>query len=310
MKYAKLFIYIFTIIAIIFFLYIKRDNLIYLTQCNKLNVFLLFIVALIPISINALLFYNNISIFNISLPFKKWYGLSVSYTMYNYILPVRGGIALRAMYLKQNNCFPYSQYISFTAGTYILNLFIAAFIASFLSFIFVLKGYLNKLIFFYISICLLILSVIFIILLYKLNPEKISNKNRIFTFIKKATLGIEKFKYKPKKIRNLIIIHIGFILASSLRLFIAYHILGINVSYSKLVLINSLVAFSMIFSITPGNIGIKEGILGISASLLEIPLNQALLGAVLDRIVVIIEVFILGVVFSRVLLKDLTVKSK
>ncbi|MDZ7740338.1 MAG: hypothetical protein U5Q03_00900 [Bacteroidota bacterium] len=78
------------------------------------------------------------------------------------------------------------------------------------------------------------------------------------------------------------------------------YVLGIHTFYPKLVLVNALVAFSMVFSVTPGNIGIKEGIIGLSSSLLGISPDQALLGAVLDRIIAIIVVFGLGLVFSRI----------
>ncbi|MFW6047637.1 MAG: lysylphosphatidylglycerol synthase domain-containing protein, partial [Candidatus Woesearchaeota archaeon] len=102
-------------------------------------------------------------------------------------------------------------------------------------------------------------------------------------------------------------IQIGFILAISLRLFVSYYVLGIQVYYPKLILVNSLVAFSMVFSVTPGNIGIKESIIGLSSSLLGISPDQALLGAVLDRIIAIIVVFGLGVVFSKLLLKKVEI---
>ena len=73
--------------------------------------------------------------------------------------------------------------------------------------------------------------------------------------------------------------------------------------------INSMIAFSMGFSITPGNIGIKEGIIGLSSTLLDISFDQALLDALLDRVVAMILVFGLGLVFSRILIKEIKTKS-
>jgi uncharacterized membrane protein YbhN (UPF0104 family) len=62
------------------------------------------------------------------------------------------------------------------------------------------------------------------------------------------------------------------------------------------------VAFSMVFSFTPGNIGIKEGIIGLSSNLLGISYDQALVGAILDRIIALLIVFSLGLFFSHKLL--------
>jgi hypothetical protein len=64
----------------------------------------------------------------------------------------------------------------------------------------------------------------------------------------------------------------------------------------------------MIFSTTHGNLGIKEGIIGLSSSILSISPEEALLGAVLDRVVAMIEVFGLGAVFSRMLLRKVNLK--
>lgn len=266
-------------------------------------------MGIIPVSLNALLFKNNISIFNLHLPFKEWYGLTVSNTMYNYLLPARGGMALRAMYLKQNHIFPYTKYVSYTAGTYILNLSIAAFTALFLSIGLFAFNVLNNFIFLYVSLALFIIIIGVIGFLYKFNPQKLPDKYKILKWIKQTAQGIKQFKYNPKKVGNLGTIQLGFILAISLRLFIAFYVLGIEVNYPKLVLINALVSFSMVFSVTPGNIGIKEGIIGLSSSLLGLSTEEALLGALVDRVIAMIVVFGLGGVFSQILLKKLHIKK-
>jgi hypothetical protein len=48
----------------------------------------------------------------------------------------------------------------------------------------------------------------------------------------------------------------------------------------------------------------------LSSILLDIFADQALLGAVLDRIIAIIVVFGVGLVFSRMLLKDVKLSKK
>jgi uncharacterized protein (TIRG00374 family) len=226
------------------------------------------------------------------------------------MLPARGGMALRALYLKQNHFFPYTQYVSFTAGTYLLNLSIAAFIALILSGGLFIFNALENIIFLYISSALLIFIIGVIIFLYKFNPQKLPEKHKVLKWIKQAAQGLKQFKNQPNKVFNLAVIQLGFILAISLRLFVAFQVLDMPVNYPKLILINALVAFSMVFSITPGNIGIKEGIIGLSSSLLGISPEEALLGAVLDRVVAIIVVFGLGGVFSQVLLKNLHIKKQ
>ena len=59
----------------------------------------------------------------------------------------------------------------------------------------------------------------------------------------------------------------------------------------------------MILSIIQSHIGIREGIVGLSSGLLKITPEQALMGAVIDRIIAMVVIFMLGIPYSRYLLK-------
>lgn len=309
-KFIKKIIYLLTIVGIIVFIYLNKDELKYLTNIHISNLIFLIGIALLPVSTNALLFRNNISIFKINLPFIEWFGLTVSNTMYNYLLPARGGIALRGMYLKNEYNLPYSKYLTFISGTYILNLLNAALLASISSLILIFFGILNKYIFFYLSLLSFIIIFLAIIFLYKFNPDKIPAKNKILKFVKNSAHSIKHFKNNPNKIKKLVVLQITFIFALSLRLFFVFYVLNIHTNYFIIVFINSLVVFSMIFSITPGNIGIKEGIIGLSSSLLNISFDKAVMVALIDRFVAIIIVFAVGLFFSNKLLSDMDNQNK
>jgi len=310
LKYFRTFLYILTLFGVCVFLYLKRDDIHYLVEIHYTKLLLLFAAGLITVIFNAFLFKNTISIFDLNLPFKEWFGLTITNTMYNYLLPARGGIALRALYMKNNYRFSYSQYISLTAGTYIISLFTAAFFATALSIIIFLIQKANNIAFLYISFSLLIVISGLLFVLYHFNPQRIAEKNKIFKFLKNIAIGLKQFKEKRNKVFKIMLIQMGLILAMSLRLFIAYMAIDIlSVNFTKLVFINSLVAFSMVFSITPGNIGIKEGIIGLSYTLLDISFDQAILGALLDRLVTIIIVFVLGLVFSNFLIREIKYKK-
>ncbi len=297
----RILLYIFTIAAIVFFLYIKRREIYYLCQLNYGTLLLLITAAILPVSLNALLFKNNISFFSLRLSFKEWYGLAVTNTMYNYLLPARGGIALRAFYLKRVHKFPYSRYLSFTLGIYILNLLFAATLASLICLLLAYNNSLNKPVYLYLSLTLLTALIALIFFLCRFDPKHIPQTTRVFNFLKNTADGFKQFRSKPFLIRNLFLIQFFFIASITLRLFIAFYALDIPVSFIKLLLVNSLADFTMVFSFTPGNLGVREGIIGVSAGLLNITADQALLAAILDRFANIVVVFILGLIFSRIL---------
>ena len=128
-KYIKTGIYVITIIALLYYLYIKRENFLVFLQIEPLWIVFLFIAHFIPVYILAYIFKVNIFIFNLNLQFKEWFGITVSNTMYNYILPFRGGMAIKGVYLKKQFAFPYTKYVSYLSGFYLLNFTISSIIA-------------------------------------------------------------------------------------------------------------------------------------------------------------------------------------
>jgi uncharacterized protein (TIRG00374 family) len=281
---------------------LKRSDLLILTKLPIHNLLLLVLFGLIPLYILGVQLKYNISIFNLKLPFYEWFGLAVCNTMYNYLLPARSGLALRALYLKKKYEFPYSKYLVFLAGANLINFLIASFIAVVVGLILSLKGQLEQKSLFFISISLLSSMSIIFFLLLKIKADNIKEKNKFFSILKSAAEGIQFFKNNFSKVKILCVLQIILILSLSFRLFFAFYILNIEISFIKILFIQSLIVFSMILSITPGNLGIKEGIIVYTAYLLGITFDEAFLGAVLDRIIDLFLIFVFGVFYSNKLL--------
>lgn len=308
MKLLKISLYVLTVAGVIAFLYFERQELSYLRHAEPSRLVFLLGAGILSLLLNGLIFKKSALIFNLPLRAREWFGLSAVNTMYNYLLPARGGMAARALYLKKKYSMPYSDYISLSAGSYLLNLFAAAFLAALISLWFLFAGRLESMAFLYISVFFLVSVSGGIVFSCLFNPDRIPGGNRFARFVRETARGLKKFRQNPGIARDMVLLDFLFILSLGLRLFIAYRVLGIPAGYAELVLISSLVAFSLVFSVTPGNIGIKEGIIGVSAGLLGITPEQAVLGAVLDRVVNVISVFAAGLVFSRLMLKDIDPK--
>jgi len=303
LKRIQKLIYILTVLGILYFLYFHRKDLTHLTHIHPAEILLLSFVAILPGFMNSLIFRHVISLFNIHLKFVEWYGLTISNTMYNYILPARSGMALRAVYLSKYHHFSIPNYISLTAATYMFGFLNASFLATIICIFLTLHNQLEHVLFLKISSILFLASMTLLVLLGKFNPSWLSENNKVTRILKKIALGLTAFKKNRRHIVKLMLLHLLFILITSLKLTIVFWVIDLPVSYLKIILINSLIALSLVISITPGNLGIKEGIIGISSGILGIQFDQAVLGAVLDRIVSMIVIMILGLIFSNRLLK-------
>lgn len=70
--------------------------------------------------------------------------------------------------------------------------------------------------------------------------------------------------------------------------FSLYRLLGYNIEFSSSLLISSLTSWSVLVSLTPGNIGVREGLMVLIAQIVGAPLTITLLVAFLLRIITLI----------------------
>lgn len=302
-KYVKTIVYWLTLIGICVFVYVKREQFHILSSISSFYIVTLLLIGIISVTVNALVFQNNIKVFDFVLPFNKWYGLTVANTMYNYLLPARGGLVLRALYLKTYYQFPYTNYVSLTGGVYLINLFVSSLLALLISTFLWYSHQLDSLLFLNLSLFLFIGTLAVFLFLFYAKHLLFKTDITLISHIESAYHGLQKFKDKPVLVAIHIFLHVSFLLVISLRLYLVFYVLEIDVSYSKVVLVNSLVVFSLVFSITPGNIGVKEGIVGLSSGLLNITPEQAILGAVFDRVIDMVIIFSLGIPYNHYLIK-------
>jgi len=303
-RYIRAGIYIITIAGIFLFIFFKRDKLELVTEFTSFQFGLLIGISFFNLFFMALFFKYILSFFNIKLPFKEWFGLTVINSMYNHLLPARGGLAVRALFLKKKYGFSFSNYITLLSGSYIIYFAVSSFIATLCTGIYMVIKNENIMNLFWISGGIFIFTLMLIFYFLNLNVNKIKNKNKFIQHLITIISGLQYFKQKKKEVLILVLIHICLIITLTTRQFLIFNWLNINISYLAVFIIESLVFFTIIIAITPGNLGIKEGALGLGIMFFNIPFNEALMGAILDRMVIIITIFVLGVLFSGLILNN------
>jgi len=305
-QWQKKLFYLFVITGLLLFIYWNTELFYSLKQISLFDLSVLFFFGLIAIYVNSSQFRYLAEIFSLRLKFKEWFGLAVANTMHNYYTPARGGTVLKAVYLKKSHNLAYSNFISLTAGTYLLGFFLAS--ASAILFIlvsFLLHQEFYKTVFF-ISIGLGAATAI--IGSFSLNV-KFSNVfqkiPRLHIFFLNVEKGISFFKKNKRFLIKILLFKFLFILIMAIKLYWAFKAIGIETNLVNILIVQSLVVFSMVLSLTPGNLGIREGIIGLLAAMLDIPLKEAVLGAFVDRAVMMCMVIFLGLIFTKVLTGEL-----
>ena len=91
----------------------------------------------------------------------------------------------------------------------------------------------------------------------------------------------------------------------SLQLYCAYQAIAHEIPYLVAWFMAIILSFSILISLTPGNLGVQEAIIGLLSELLGLGFNEGLLVAGLVRVVAVSITFTLGPIFSYKLTKSL-----
>ena len=294
--------YIISIAAISFFLYRFRENLFMLKNINFAESLLLVALVVLIMLFQAIQFLGITQFFNKKIPLVDMLSITSISTLYNYILPASGGMAVRGVLLKKKFNISWGA-VAAVMGSYHIACYMGmAFLLLITASIVFYLGHLSSnlyltVLFFFV---LLVAGIVFI---YQ-SKYRFPDKNKVLRFFNQAIEGIHQLKKEYSKHYRTIAIQIIIVLISSIKLYCCFEFLEIPVSFWKVFLVQSFIVLSLVFSITPGNIGIQEGIVVAFAGFLDIAPENALVASILDRITNVIAVLIMGVAGKIWLLKE------
>jgi uncharacterized membrane protein YbhN (UPF0104 family) len=290
---------IFLAIALIFVYYIKSNlsDFKQLSLVNPQNLILIGILQILFLVNNGIMLKLFMSPFNINLKAKEWFGLSCITSFSNYFIPGIGGATSRGIYLKKKHEFSYAKFLGNLAGNYIIIFFTNSLIA--LISLILLKKYYNFWNFplFFIFGGIFLVSLFFIIFHIK------SFKSPIFRKINLVIEGWENVRRSKKLIIGTTTIGMLNIFIGALILFIEFRIFGIELSFLKSLIIAITAMLAIFINITPGGLGIKEGLIVLTSTILIIPTEISISVSIIDRAIHMLILFILGPIFSYILFK-------
>lgn len=285
-----------------FFIYYIYNNLSDFKQLTFANPFylialiLLFLVSYIFISIIT---KNLLHPFGIHLKKLEVFALSIATGFYNLITPFRGGAIIRAKYLKEKYSFSYSDFLATLSASYVL----VFFIGSFLGIISIFWIYFSEEIFSYILFIIFLGIFIPMLLIILFSPKIPESKNKWINQFVNIINGWNKIKNNKRIILITSIFTLFQLLIWAFMFYLQFGVFGFEITFAKALFFASLGNISLLISITPANLGITEAITIFSANTIGITPLQSLPITILGRAVQMIVLFILGPIFSIILLK-------
>lgn len=218
----------------------------------------------------------------------------------NYFLPLRGGAVIRSVYLKKKFNFPYSNFISTLYGYYIIVFLVNSLIAL-TSLVFIQLRYdtisIPLYIFFGTVFVMMLILSLFKIPLEKLDIQKPSILKKIVDVVKNILNGWNMIVTDKKLLIKLTILSLLRFFSSALLFYVQFKALDIEVSFLNVLIYNCLSGVSLLVSLTPGSLGIREAIFLITSNILGITNDQVMQLALLDRGMVVITLLISLIIF-------------
>jgi uncharacterized protein (TIRG00374 family) len=251
--------------------------------------------ALIAVAFGRLLTYVNnglftkwtVEAFTGKLKLAEGTYIAILSAIGNFFGPLLGGTSIRAVHLKKTHSLSYSNFTATLAGYYLI-IFIANSVLAIVSLLF-LKGTreTDSLLGFFAIWLAVLVALIFVRLPGKKRFDKITTRNKYINTLVTIIYDIEDgwhilVKNRWLMMRLMFLGFFGFVITFFLTL-VEFDAIHVHIQLAALGFYTSLVTVSMLLSLTPGAIGIREAILLFVAGTLGVTTKEILQVAVIDR---------------------------
>lgn len=222
-------------------------------------------------------------------------GLTAINTMANYYVPARGGTVVRAAYMHSVHAMSVSAYAMLTIVTVVVGL-IVAIVAGLTAAVLLTvtgSGVGAGMLAPFLGVLALMGAALGVAVV---SARVLARSNRLSSAIARLSSAAKLWRNVPMAGLRLLAWTAVVLLMQAARLFVAFAAVGASVSVLEMVLIGSLVSMSFVISITPGNLGIKEGVTALAGALVGVEPNVALVGSLIDRGAALAVTFGAGIV--------------
>jgi len=280
---------ILTITVLILFgiyLYQNQQILTTLAQIKTIYIILIMLLFLLVFLLEGFFIKITLDVFKKKIDIKEAYYLSTISRIGNYLLPMRAGAIFRAKYLKNKYKFEYSKFLSTLYAYYILLFLINALFALsvlILKYINTSNTYPLLTIFF----VFLFFTAVGVILLRKTitikNIESHKYIDKVLKILNKFINSWDMIVKKERIFLSLIFITTSNILINGIINVLEFYSLGIKATISDILLYTCLSGVSLLISITPGSLGLREAVFLVTSESIGITNEQVMQLAFLDR---------------------------
>lgn len=229
------------------------------------------------------------------------FGLSSLTRFANQIAPGYLGATIRAVYLKKKYKVSYSEFSSSFLLSNVLQFLISGVV------VLAIFTFQNRSLGGPQSISIVFLAMLFFVSLLFIPLSAISGwtndfargrNNRVFTRLTSIIEEYAKVRKHPGLLIRTLFWMVLTLLTSTIAFMCLYGMLGDTISFVDALFISAFAGWSIIFSLTPANIGVREGLMAVAAQLIGVSVPLTITVAFLYRIITFLLVAALSAYFA------------
>jgi len=297
-KYQKALLVLVVVILYIGYYLLNRSDFAQLSHINKGDLLLVGLGYLVIVITNGLFIKLVVRPFKVQLSAYESIRVSLISSLGNFFASSGAGLGFRAVYLKKRHGLGYQQYITTLYGNYLLTFIINA-IAGLVSLLLApQKGgtvYWLAIAFFAVLACSS--AVLCFVPIRATHRKGILGK--VANVLHQMTSGWKVLARDYRLLAGLTGLVVLQLAITMLILRAEVAALGMSVGISGLLFLSVLGALSVFISVTPANIGVKEGVYLLTASIVGLTTVQVLSIALIDRGVLFITLGLLWLVVGK-----------
>lgn len=300
-------------ILVVFGIYLFRNPEIVsqLLQINPIYMVLLILLYLLIIFVESLFILLTLNVFSKGISLKEGFYITLLSRIGNYLLPMRAGAIFRATYLKKKYNFKYTNFLSTLYGYYIIFFLTNSLLALV---VLLLKWRLYSQVHTPLTIFLLSVSLsMFFLVFFRIPFQKILQKGgdifkKIGNLSNNFISGWRLILRKKGLFLKLIILATLNILLNIVVVYIEFLSIDVVGNILDTTLYTTLSGLSLLISITPGSLGIREGIFLLTSNSIGLTEHEIFQIAILDRGVMFV-LLLSSLLFISLFVKDFNLKE-
>jgi uncharacterized membrane protein YbhN (UPF0104 family) len=244
-------------------------------------------ISLIGLAALARIFQTTLRIFKVQMSFLTATSYSAMNTFFNTILPMKGGLWVRGLYMKQRFGVTWGSYLFIMATGQLIQLTMLGAIAVG----FYLSGRIPLETPLVPGKSILVVGVFAAVLIL---AGAILQRERVIAFANKVLRGLKLWIEDPLLFARYLVEILALHGLAAFRLWLAFHYVGTALSTTEICVLYAALAAGLSWTITPGNLGVKEAAIVLLAVILGIDAETALAASIADRLASLSITIVIG----------------